>query len=370
MARSSNEGATWDPVSGDFQKEVGYYSLDVSGMWVATGSDQYTTENPPTSVIANNTIKYSSDTGLTWSNATGGFSMNGYDVVYGSGNWLAVGNDIQPSGYLPSLRWSSDGMNWTVVDLSTDVLFTPITGASQPPYRIGPISFDGDRWNVVVKPDILGDNYPRIYTHDVSTSLTNNWSVIDVSDSFPDPNALLYGMTRRQYVKTGNPILANFTFDSLPVNGVTFTSPTQTSYIFYQYMKITPIVFNATGVGRVYYVMDTDDLPLGLVFDPLNQTITGTPMRLGEKTITIYAKDDVGVTRLILNTNTIIPRIVKNQTSAGAYTSLIRQYTEVNAAQNARDRRVLPTETKNLGEFQSPYKSDAITQSNCPTCEP
>ena len=370
MARSSNEGATWDPVSGNFQKEVGYYSLDVSGMWIVTGSDQYTTESPPTTVIPNNTIKYSSDMGLTWNNASGGFSMNGYDVVYGNGNWLAVGKDIQPSGYLPSLRWSSNGTNWTVVDLSTDVLFTPTTGSALPPYRIGPISFDGDRWNVVVLPDIFGNNYPRLYTHDVSTSLTNNWSVLDISDSFPDQNSALYGMTRRQYVRTGTPILANFTFESPPPNAVTFVSPTQTSYIFYQYMKIQPISFDAVGVGRVYYLMNTDDLPLGLTFDPLEQTITGTPMRTGENIITIYAKDDLGVTKLILYTNTIIPRIVKNQTSAGAYTSLIRQYTEVNGAQNARDRRALPTQNKNLGEFQSPYKSDAITQSNCPVCKP
>ena len=370
MARSSNEGATWDPVIGNFQKEVGYYSLDVDGMWIATGSDEYTTENPRTTVVPNETIKYSTDMGATWNNATGGFTMNGYDIVYGNGNWLAVGKDIEPTGYLPSLRCSSDGINWAVVDLSTDVLFTPITGNSLPPYRIGPIAFDGDRWNVVVLPDIYGYSYPRLYTHDVSTSLTSNWSILDISDSFPDSNALLYGMTRRQYVRTGIPTTATFTFDSLPPNAITFTAPTQTSYIFYQYMKITPIFFNAVGVGKVYYLANADDLPLGLKFDPLEQTITGTPMRTGENSITIYAKDDLGVAKLVLYTNTIIPRIVKNQTSAGAYTSLIRQYTEVNGAQNARDARVLPTQNKNLGEFQSPYKSDVITQSNCPVCEP
>ena len=367
MARSSNEGATWNNVTGEFLKEVGYYSLDVSSMWIVTGSDQYTTHNPGTTPVANNTIKYSTDEGLNWSNATGGFTMNGYDVLYGNGNWLAVGKDIQVSGYLPSLRWSSNGTSWLTVDLSSDTLFTPITGSSLPPYKIGPISFDGDKWNVFVIPDFL-NTFCRIYTHDISTSLSSNWSVIDVSSSFSDINTQVYGMTRRQYVKTGTPILANFSFNSLLPNGPVFTAPTQTSYIFYQYMKLTPITFNATGTGRVYYMVDSNDLPVGITFDPINQTITGASMRLGENSITIYAKDDIGVTRLVLNTNTIIARIIKNQSGAGAYTSLIRQYTEVNAADNARNNRTLPTQNKNLGEFQSPYKSDVISVEPCPKC--
>jgi len=367
MARSSNEGATWDSVTGEFQKEVGYYSLDVSSMWIATGSDQYTTESPITFPLANNTIKYSTDQGLNWSNATGGFTMNGYDIVYGNGNWLAVGKDIQVNGFLPSLRWSSNGTSWLTVDLSSDILFTPITGNSLPPYKIGPISFDGDKWNVFVIPDVV-DTFCRIYTHDISTSLSSNWTIIDVSSSFPNINSLVYGMTRRQYVRTGNPTLANFSFDSLPPNGPVFTAPTQTSYIFYQFMKLTPITFNAVGTGRVYYLVDSNDLPVGLSFDPIAQTITGSPMRLGNNSITLYAKDDIGVTRLVLETTTIIPRIIKNQTSAGAYTSLIRQYTEVNAADNARNNRTLPTQNKNLGEFQSPYKSDVISAEVCPKC--
>ena len=57
--------------------------------------------------------------------------------------------------------------------------------------------------------------------------------------------------------------------------------------------------------------------------------------------------------------------MVKNQTSAGAFTSMIRQYTEVNAAQNARDSKVFPTQNNSLGEFQSPYKPDVITPYKC-----
>lgn len=158
------------------------------------------------------------------------------------------------------------------------------------------------------------------------------------------------------------------TFNGLPTGTATFTSPSQTSFVFYQFMQITPIVLNATGTGQMYYFIESADLPIGLTFDPTTRTISGAPMRLGENTIHVYARDDTGVTKLVLYTNTIIPSIVRNQTSAGGYTSLIRQYTEVNAAQNARDRRVLPNETKNLGEFQSPYKSDVLSADNCFKC--
>ena len=155
-----------------------------------------------------------------------------------------------------------------------------------------------------------------------------------------------------------------FTFTTLPSGGPTFTSPSQTSLVLYQYMPITPIVFSATGTGTIYYYIQSADLPVGLTFDPTTETISGSPMRLGQDTITVYAQDDNGVTPLTLAITTLIPRIVKHQTSAGAYTSLIRQYTQVNAAQNARDNKVYPAEDRAAGEFQAPTAPDVVTQVN------
>lgn len=155
-----------------------------------------------------------------------------------------------------------------------------------------------------------------------------------------------------------------FTFTTLPSGGPTFTSPSQTSLILYQYMPITPIVFSATGTGTVYYYIQSADLPIGLTFDPTTQTISGSSMRLGQDTITVYAQDDNGVTPLTLAITTLIPRIVKHQSGAGAYTSLIRQYTQVNAAQNARDNKVYPAQDRAAGEFQAPTAPDVITQVN------
>ena len=131
-------------------------------------------------------------------------------------------------------------------------------------------------------------------------------------------------------------------------------------------MQITPIVFSATGSGQVYFFLDTTTLPLGLNWNPLAQTITGSPIRTGTASFTVYAKDSNGVTVIRINTNTIIPRIIRKQDGAGAYTSLLRQYTLVNAAQNARDNKVFPTQERALGEFMAPQAPDVVTPSNCP----
>jgi hypothetical protein len=131
-------------------------------------------------------------------------------------------------------------------------------------------------------------------------------------------------------------------------------------------MQITPIVFSAAGSGPIYFFLDTTTLPLGLRWNPLTQTISGAPVRTGTVNFTVYAKDSVGITIINLKTNTIIPRIIRKQDGAGAYTSLLRQYTLVNAAQNARDNRVFPSQERALGEFMAPQAPDVVTQSNCP----
>jgi hypothetical protein len=76
----------------------------------------------------------------------------------------------------------------------------------------------------------------------------------------------------------------------------------------------------------------------------------------------MYAKDDNGITAFTLTFTVNVPRIIRKQDGAGAYTSLLRQYTEVLGAQNARDNRALPAQETKLGEFMSPYAPDVVTQ--------
>lgn len=398
MLRSTNEGSNWSQVTGGFEEECAAYNFDVSSIWIATGSTQYRsivftdeTEEFDQSLPAS-TIKYSTDQGLNWSNASGGFNMFGYEVVYANNTWFATGVSATTSGttyYRPELRVSTNGSNWSEVDLSTSSIFNqsnliPIVA----PLGLGSIAFDGTFWNVFTNTDAYS-GVPAdpvfnvsIYQHDAEGPFTSGWRRIPIYDSltntqvpfnvYPrlESNFRFLSFTAPNYFFNGEPPI---TIDLFFFNGTTggierpvFTSPTVTSYLQYQYMQIAPIQISATGQGRVYFFVDRADLPPGLSFNPTTAQITGAPVQIGTDSVTIYAKDDVGVSSLVIGFNTVIPRIIRKQDGAAAYTSLLRQYTEVLAAQSARDNRALPTEMRTLGEFMSPVPPPVVTPSNCP----
>jgi hypothetical protein len=113
-----------------------------------------------------------------------------------------------------------------------------------------------------------------------------------------------------------------------------------------------------------------DQLPSGLTFDPVTNQITGTPGQLEQTSITVYAKDDNGVTTFTLGFNVILPTIQKQQSGAGAWTYLLKQYTEINAAVTSRDTKVTPSNEYRLGEFTRPEPPDVITAvfKDCDKC--
>lgn len=370
MLRSLNEGQTWSNVTGGFSKECGGMSLDVSTIWIATGSDLYeTTDSGLVYSAATDTIKYSLNQGASWINAVGTFNMFGYDVAYGSNTWIASGMsyDTMTSEYKPELRFSTNGSTWTQFDLSTGQLVAPVSSAPDmvAPLPIGPIVFDGDAWYIFVNQ--LGAK-TVIYRHDTSTSLTSGWVPFDIS-GLPTSNtsSRIYSATPTRFLYTSNPpIQLRLTFPG--TTGPTFTSPATQSYLQYQYATITPIQLSATGTGTIYFFVTAAELPPGLTFNPRTNQITGKIVQIGTFTTQVYAKDDNGVSVITLTFTTIIPRIIRKQDGAGAYTSLLRQYTEVLGAQNARDSRVFPTQESKLGEFMSPEAPDVITQKVDPKC--
>ena len=151
-------------------------------------------------------------------------------------------------------------------------------------------------------------------------------------------------------------------FSTSPVGGPLFTAPTATNYLLYQYVPITPIILSAAGFDPIRMYVAVGDLPIGLTFDPATQTIIGTPAFVGNDEVLVYAQDFLlRYTSIRLTFTTVVPGVVRKQTSAGAYTSLVRQYTNVNAAQNSRDNRVFPTAETSLGEFMSPQAPDVVT---------
>jgi hypothetical protein len=107
------------------------------------------------------------------------------------------------------------------------------------------------------------------------------------------------------------------------------------------------------------------------MWNAITQTLSGSPVQVGMFAIIVYARDSTGaVTEFVLTLDVQIPRVIRTQTGAGAYTSLVRQYTEVNAAQNSRDSRVFPSQERALGEFMAPDAPSVVTPDTCKTCTP
>lgn len=384
MLRSSDEGSNWSIPTGSLcsnAAEVAMISTE-GARWIATGSTRYSTNDPASTYASSGfqsatTLTYSDDSGSTWTDCTNGFNFAAYEIAYASNRWLASGvQATEDPGYFPQLKYSLNGIDWTDVT-QLNGLFSLSANKLVPPIGIGPMMFDGSNWNVIVTRDPSGTGLfeTGLYTHPANDDLASNWTLytdgsglsglppLQLTAGNPVPYT---GFVKPIYTRTGAPITGTLTFTASTVGGPTVTSPSETTFLFYQYMQITPIVFSATGTGTIYFFVDTTTLPVGLSWNPITQTISGAPMRTGAASFTVYAKDSLGITTIAIRTNTIIPRIIRKQDGAGAYTSLLRQYTVVNAAQNARDNRVFPTQERTLGEFMAPQAPDVVTPSNCP----
>jgi hypothetical protein len=387
MLRSIDDGVTWNTVTGAFAQECSAYSLENPTIWLATGSSGYKTidftNTTPDYTGVTDTIKYSFDQGQTWLNASNGFGMFGYELIYANGTWMASGTNAIPSEdvpgetyFVPEVRYSTNGVNWIKADF-TEPLFNQsntIVSNALAPLRVGSMNFDGTFWNVFVNEELPEDGRVRLYRHDAVSDLDTDWFAVDISGSTTNQpvlnsNTRMLSLTPPKYLFTGEqPINIQLNITANGVGGPVFTSPLSSSFLQYQYMRIAPIQLSATGTGQVYFFVETATLPAGLSYNRITNQITGTSVQLGQVSTTVYAKDDVGTSSFTLSFTTVVPRIIRKQDGAGAYTSLLRQYTEVLGAQNARDNRVLPNQERALGEFMSPEAPDVITQTIDPKC--
>jgi hypothetical protein len=314
---------------------------------------------------------------------TGPFNLHGYEVAYGNNTWLATGVSFDLSGstylYTPELRTSTNGSNWAKIQFFSDLFSSNQTSnIVKAPLRLGSLAFDGSNWNVFVNVENQTGtivSIPRLYQHPASGSLLTGWSSVDLSSSFGTIGATVnsdlrvVSMTTPKLVFDENPpidISLNFTLSS--GIGPTLTSPTTNSFFQYQYIPITPIQLAATGTGTVYFFVPSANLPPGLTFNQFTNQLTGTPASIGTYSMTFYAKDSVGASTFRFTFTFLIPRVIRTQDGAGAYTSLLRQYTTVLGAQNARDQVVFPTQERALGEFMSPEAPDVITAVIDPRC--
>lgn len=371
---STDDAVTWtDAVGLSSNTEIASFQLD-GFPWIASGSQRYSTADVGSLYTVDaTTLFYSDNSGANWAAASGGFNFFGYDIVYGSNEWIATGVDVSGSDYIPQVRMSTDGSNWTGIDqLNNEFYANRRAFKISPPINVGPILFDGS-WNVIANLNCTSsgcDTYDAyLFTHGPSNLNDGNWTKQPIQIGIPSHSYTgrlgYHGILPRIYMRTGSPITTTFSFPLTTAGGPTVTSPATRSYLFYQYMPITPITFSATGTGTVYFFVDSNELPQGLSWNPITRTLSGHSSRIGDRTFNVYAKDDIAVTPIPIQTTTVIPRIIRQQDGAGAYTSLVRQYTIVNAAQNARDNRVFPTQERMLGEFAAPPAPDSVTPSNC-----
>jgi hypothetical protein len=374
MVRSIDGGLTWNTVTPTIlQAEIGTIEVSAS-RWIVVGSSSYksgASYNDVTSTTAT-TINYSDNQGETWVTvASSPFDVTATQVVYdGSGTWLATGLESTSMTTVASvLAYSDDGDTWQSITLP-GITFTDFpSGFGLPLSEVNSIWIEDSYWYVLVKiDDISPPHNVKIFRHAIGGTMTTGWSeyTSTVSPFEQSSSQYVYGF-KSSYVRLG-PTTLTLGFDAVPSGGPTVTSPTIRYYVLYQYIPITPITFSATGTGRSYFFIDSATLPRGLTFDPLTSTLSGTPVVIGLNEFTVYVKDDIGVTQFVIRTETVIPRVIRQQTSAGAWTSLIRQYTVVNAAQNSVNGRVLPATEPPLGEFMRPEPPDSVSASGDPNC--
>lgn len=381
IIRSTDGGVSWTGVPGGFSSWV--FSLNVDAdRWIAAGSDDYFDGAAYSS--PSRTLRYSDDQGASWALVTSGdFNYIGRVVVYGNGVWIAGGEEFVDGIDYYALRTSTDGLVWTSFSLpGTKYPITPVFDPIADEIlgdTLTSVLFDGEDYIVVIqrsRNNGSSTSYDRTaYTHPADgSSLSSGWTVVPMPTlDFFDAQGQEDGrpairMQGRFPVATGlmQPIL---NFPNQSGNGPVVVSPTERDFVVYQYVPITPIVFSATGVGQVYYFVVSAELPTGITFDPLTGTLSGTSVVLGTVRFEVLIKDSVGVTQLDISITTLLPRVIRQQTSAGAWTSLVRQYTVVNGAQNSVNNRTVPATYPPLGEFTRPYPPDSVDASGNPNCE-
>ena len=381
MLRSLDDGSTWvNDVVGGFVNETAYYNFDNSSIWVATGSSGYNSLDSESSSLSytfsTDTIKYSTDKGETWFNGANDFTMIGYEVIYANNIWLASGLDgVSSSSYDLKLKYSTDGSNWSNVTLFTSDPFSNMSTPIIAPLPLGSMNYDGSNWNVFVRTeDLSGNKTLKLYSNPNISAAASTWTTEDLSGTFPTDTGLrILSYTRPQYLRTTGSTTdldISLTFITGDVgNGPIVSSPSAKSFLLYQYIPVSIQFGTSGGVGNVYFFVADSDLPPGLDFNPLTNVLSGNSVNLGNASTLIYVQDSSGITIERLSFTTILPRVIRKQDGAAAYTSLLKQYTEVLAAQSGRDQRMLPNQEVRLGEFMSPVPPTVITQTFTTDCD-
>jgi hypothetical protein len=155
-------------------------------------------------------------------------------------------------------------------------------------------------------------------------------------------------------------------------DSISFSKPTQTTFTLFEYVPYS-IPIELTGSidpeEYIYYFSSTVPNGFQLIKDtPGLRTaiLSGISPTLSTQGIIIYAKTSgAAPTSISLTLRTITPFFVNPQSGAGAYTALLRNDVEGNAAQNARDNRTFPEVNPLAGPLMAPRAPDVVTPNDC-----
>ena len=332
--------------TGLFTADVSTLSVwtDASGVTVANSTGIAFSNSTALAVISNASYQ-SSNNGATW-------TSNGYggtDVIQKYGLWGMVGYGFTRDlntwdtvfGFGGGDAVAENGVTWVFGGSSGwqgSLWLTPST----PPYSNVP----GFASNFTATVDICAGVYlKRLYTDVLSNPTT----------------------TATMYIP----------YDA---SGIAFTSPLQTQYTNWQFVPIPTIdVVASNPVPGSFMYYYASGLPRGLQINldasGIESSITGTSSQYSDafQRVVLYAALNPGgggggVAALPITMRTILPTVQKQQTSAGSWTSLVRQYTVVNAAQNSLNGKTLPATEPPLGEFTRPEPPDVVSATGDPNC--
>ena len=355
----TSDVTTWSTLALPGGYSLGLKDIAFSNSTIVGITETYAGQNP---------LFISSNNGTTWSMLTTDLSGVDYkSIAYKGGHWVITARDqIIGSGIVYS---SSNLSNW----IDRTAFLTTV------PNNLTAITENGVSWVFAGTSNILGSTVFRTAgaIWDASEGMPSYPTNARILSTLNSPNLNEQVKKLFSYSTSTPKLTASLPFDS---SGLAFTSPTQTQYTNWQFIPITDIPVNVSNYwsNNFVYFYQTG-LPRGLSLDldicGIEATISGTSSQYSDafQRVILFAV----VSRSILeryvavqplNMRTILPTVQRQQTSAGAWTSLVRQYTVVNAAQNSLNGRALPSTEPPLGEFTRPEPPDVSNASNCVKC--
>lgn len=368
---SSNDGVTWQdyalsPFTDSnvldtrlYYNNGRYFMTHSSNVnYSSSPTTSWTTSNLMSSVSAlafsNNTViavgsnsgsnsSISTNNGNTWTDLTTPMVGSGKtieDILYADGNWVA---SVKQSGF-SSNYYSTDTTTWS------NLTAAPI--GNNVPRRI---VFDGNAWSTVCSPAVGSMRLEGTCNVDLGAVAGPTFNNIRKASFTTLSNGTPTGTVTIPY-------------DS---SGYSFASPTQSNYTFYQFCSIQPIPVEIQPSTSNFIYYYASGLPQGLKLirdtSGIRADISGMSTKYSDpySNVAFFANipDEGYIVAKTVGMQTVVPRVIQPQDAASSYTSLVRQYVQVNAAQNARDNKVYPTAEKGLGEFASPEAPDVVSAS-------